>query len=278
MYQNQNLLNQFLQFHQNRAHSPRTIQAYSEILTPFLGEFDPLQVKHHEDLEVYINRFSHLSVNTRNQRIACLKSFFKWLVDYNHRQDNPTALLYSIKAQNRGKVKYIPEEDFKRIIAKTKPRDRIMYSLGYKCGLRLSEILGLTRDCLLIDQKTLAIKGKGNKVRYVPVPDNLWQDLTNFLSNPITCLPSTVYCFISGKGNPMNRSAFYSIWRSRMRKLGMDYNSHALRHGYATKLYKNGVNLLQLQDLLGHSSSKTTEIYTHLTVSEQLRELINKEV
>jgi integrase/recombinase XerD len=273
MQKNLELLESFLQFHQNRAHSPRTIQTYNEILTPFLGEFDPLLVKYQE-LENYINKFSHLSVNTRNQKIACLKSFFKWLVDHNHRQNNPTTLLYSIKTQNQGEIKYIPEEDFKKIIFKTKPRDRIMYSLGHKCGLRLSEILGLTRDCLLIDHKTLKIQGKGNKVRYVPVPDSLWKEITDF-SSSILHFPSN-YLFISGKGNPMNKPAFYSIWRSRMRKLGMSYNPHALRHGCATKWLNSGANIREVQVLLGHSSIITTQRYTHI-IPEQLRELVNKE-
>jgi len=270
------LLEQFLQFHQNRGHSPRTIQAYSEILTPFLGEFDPLLVKYKE-LENYIGRFAHLSVNTRNQKIACLKSFFKWMIEDEYRQNDPTIPLHSIKAQNQGEVKYIPEEDFRKIIFKVKPRDHIMYSLGYKCGLRLSEILGLTKNCLLIDSKILKIQGKGNKIRYVPVPDLLWKEIIDFLSFPVPHLLSTVYFFISGKGNPMNKPAFYSIWRSRMRKLGMSYNPHALRHGCATKWLNGGANIREVQVLLGHSSITTTQRYTHI-ISEQLRELVNKEV
>jgi len=266
-----NLLDKFLQYHQNRGHSPRTIQTYREILSDFLQEKNPLTART-EDLESYLDKFLTLSVNTRNLKIATIKSFFKWLYLYEHIERNPADRLFTIKS-NKKETKFISEDDFRKIIARTKPRDKIMYSLGYKCGLRLSEILSLTKDSLILKIKSLIIQGKGGKTRYVPVPDKLWQDILDFSSQfPATCSR----LFLSRTGKPMDKPAFYSVWRSRMRKLGINFSPHALRHGCATNWLQKGGNIREVQELLGHSSIRTTERYTHI-VSERLRELVNKE-
>lgn len=131
------LLERFLQYHRYRGHSARTLETYREILKDFLKENDPLKMGIRE-LDNYVGRYSYLSINTRNQKISCLRSFFKWLYLYEYRKDNPSERLFTIKRERVGEVKYISDEDFKKIITKTKPRDRLMFSLGYKCGLRLS--------------------------------------------------------------------------------------------------------------------------------------------
>lgn len=270
------LLERFLQYHRYRGHSARTLETYREILKDFLKENDPLKMGIRE-LDNYVGRYSYLSINTRNQKISCLRSFFKWLYLYEYRKDNPSERLFTIKRERVGEVKYISDEDFKKIITKTKPRDRLMFSLGYKCGLRLSEILGITEDCLLQDIKALKILGKGSKIRIIPVPDILWRELSEYFVN----LESSgnngkTHLFLTRNGKPMNKTAFYSIWRSRMKRLGFSYSPHALRHGCATRWLRKGANIREVQELLGHSSISTTQLYTHI-VTSQLRELVNKE-
>jgi len=269
------LLEKFLQYHQNRGHSARTLETYREILQDFLKESDPSKVGIRE-LDNYIGIYSYLSINTRNLKTSCLRSFFKWLNLYEYRKDNPSEKLFTIKREGVGEVKYILDEDFKKIITKTKSRDRLMFSLGYKCGLRLSEILGLTKDCLLKDIRALKIHGKGSKIRIIPVPDILWRELSEYYTN-LESLGTNgkAHLFITRNGKPMNKTAFYSIWRTRMKRLGFSYSPHALRHGCATRWLRKGANIREVQELLGHSSISTTQLYTHI-VTSQLRELVNR--
>jgi integrase/recombinase XerD len=272
--QNQILLDKFLRYHQDeRGHSSRTVQTYKEILSDCLGTLaDPLTCKY-EQLREYLGRFRHLSVNYQNQKIATLKSFFNWLRAYQGRPDNPMEKVYTIKGEE-GKTLFIPPADFAKIIEKAKPRDRLMWSLCYKCGLRLSEVLSLSRDNLLPENKSLRINGKGNHTRYIPVPDSLWSELLDFSSFLITQSP---FLFLTRTNKPMNQNDFYSIWHRRMRNLGMKYTPHSLRHGCATNLLNNGANIREVQELLGHKSITMTSRYTHVSLT-QLRELVNKEV
>ena len=122
------------------------------------------------------------------------------------------------------------------------------------------------RDSHLIDKSSLTILGKGNKERLVPVLDIVANSLENYLKEIPYDLPSDVSIFVGDRGNPLKASAFQRDLKNARVNLGLPKTAtpHSLRHSFATHLLKNGGDLRIIQELLGHSSLSTTQIYTEV--------------
>ena len=217
-----------------------------------------------------------LSARSRRRAISSIKNFFKYSslnndlykVAYSEVQllKNPKIPRSLPKPIAEGDIELLIEE-LKKISKKSwvQKRNIALLYLLYGCGLRINEALSITKSHL-IDKSSLTILGKGNKERLVPVLDIVTNSLENYLKEIPYDLPSDVSIFVGDRGNPLKASAFQRDLKNARVNLGLPKTAtpHSLRHSFATHLLKNGGDLRIIQELLGHSSLSTTQIYTEV--------------
>ncbi len=148
-------------------------------------------------------------------------------------------------------------------------RNKLMMELLYACGLRISELLGLTLHDLNLSERTILVHGKGSKQRFVPFVDSLDSLFMQYLNQARPVLlkfKQSEYLFLNVQGSKMSRMGFWKILRLAVIASGIkkDVTPHTFRHSFATHLLEAGVNLRIVQALLGHASINTTQIYTHV--------------
>ena len=218
-------------------------------------------------LEVFAENFRAKSSQAR--AVSALKSFFKYCQAIGLREDNPTKHLETPKAARHLPYVLTPEEVEAMIntIDLSKPgghRDRALIEVLYGCGLRISEALGIDASHCQIDNELLIVIGKGNKQRMVPLVGQAKTWLALQLKHRPD--PNKPAIFQNLKGGRLSRMAAFTIVRNAAGRAGttQTISPHTLRHSYATHLVMAGVDLKAVQDLLGHASITTTEIYTHL--------------
>jgi integrase/recombinase XerD len=139
-----------------------------------------------------------------------------------------------------------------------------MLWLIYSCGLRRSEVTNIKLSDLDIERGILNIReGKGNVDRMVPIPEKVWEKIAAFRKtyNPATWL------FEGQSGGRYSVESVYSVFKQSLKRAGInkDVGVHSLRHSYATHLHESGLDIRYIQELLGHKSTRTTEIYTHVS-------------
>ncbi len=217
-----------------------------------------------------------LSARSRRRAISSIKNFFKYSslnndlykVAYSEVQllKNPKIPRSLPKPIAEGDIELLIEE-LKKITKKSwvQKRNIALLYLLYGCGLRINEALSITKSHL-IDKNSITILGKGNKERLVPVLDIVANSLENYLKEIPYDLPSDVSIFVGDRGNPLKASAFQRDLKNARVNLGLPKTTtpHSLRHSFATHLLKNGGDLRIIQELLGHSSLSTTQIYTEV--------------
>ena len=241
-----------------------------------------------EDINQYISkRFAQGISSKSNMRlISALKKFFLFMKNNNHIQHNPTDKLIIPK-----KIKTLPHSIDISSIDKllNSPntqtnigfRDKVMLELMYSSGLRVSEIISLKVFNLSIINNSVRVIGKGNKERIVPVNDYASRMLKDYLENYRNFfLKNSLndYLFLTSRGKPMTRHAFWHIVKKYSKKVGLDVQKlspHVLRHAFATHMINNGADLRVVQMLLGHADISTTQVYTHIAKRE-LKEIHNK--
>lgn len=155
-------------------------------------------------------------------------------------------------------------------------RDRAMIEMLYGGGLRVSELVGLRMEDYMESESLLRVTGKREKVRMLPLPAQTHDILRLYLENARPSFiksRATSHVFLNSRGNPISRSGVFRILRKYAALAGIEkvIGPHTLRHTYAVHLVKNGADLRSVQELLGHASIMTTEIYTHLDM-ETVRE------
>ena len=259
-------INQFINFLNYRRYSPNTIKTYTDALEVF---FRFHKNKEPENLSVediiafntgYILR-KNLSTSYQNQVINAIKLFYR-------NRFNRTMEVDYIQRPKREKrlPNVLSKAEIKAIIeAPTNLKHRAMLSLMYACGLRRSELLNLTLKDVLSDRNLLFIRqSKGKKDRVVPISDKIIDMLREYYKayKPKTWLfegqfPNTKYSEMS-----LAKVLKQSVLKAKIVK---NVSLHWLRHSYATHLLESGTDLRYIQELLGHSSSRTTEIYTHVS-------------
>jgi integrase/recombinase XerD len=156
-------------------------------------------------------------------------------------------------------------------------RDRAMLELLYACGLRVSELVGLTAEQVNLPQGVVRLVGKGNKERLVPLGEEAIDWLQRYIDESRPALAgeaSARHLFITRRGKGMTRQAFWYRLRHYALKSGVNkpLSPHTLRHAFATHLLNHGADLRVVQMLLGHSDLSTTQIYTHVA-RERLKDL-----
>jgi integrase/recombinase XerD len=228
------------------------------------------------------------SVNPRSQAriISGLKSFFNYLNFEDYRQDNPLDLLESPKI-GRKLPDTLSEEDINRLIAAidlSKPegeRNRAMLETLYGCGLRVTELINLKLSDLFFEEDFIKVTGKGDKQRFVPISEINKKYITIYQRE--VRVHQTIQkgfediLFLNRRGKQLTRAMIFTIIKQLAVQidLGKNISPHTFRHSFATHLLKNGADLRAIQQMLGHESITTTEVYMHVDRSH-LADVMNK--
>ena len=217
-----------------------------------------------------------LSARSRRRSISSLKSFLKFSASkiegykfsYGEIQllKNPKIPRTLPKPISEEQIDQLMEELLK--ISKkswVQKRNLALLYLLYGCGLRIAEALSVTKNHLR-EKSSITIMGKGNKERMIPMLDIVYQKVENYLQDLPYDLKSHEPIFVGDRGAPLKASAFQRDLKQARINLGLPNTTtpHALRHSFATHLLKNGGDLRVIQELLGHSSLSTTQIYTEV--------------
>ncbi|HKJ42431.1 MAG TPA: site-specific tyrosine recombinase XerD [Sunxiuqinia sp.] len=216
-----------------------------------------------------------VSPRTQARTISGIKSFFKYLLIEGKIQGDPTTLLESPKI-GRKLPDVLTMEEIDTIIDAVdlnKPegqRNKAMLETLYSCGLRVSELVNLKVTNLFFEQGFIKVEGKGEKERLVPVSEKAVVEINKYLNGYRKTLKispeSENVLFLNRRGKKLSRVMIFTIIKNLAQKVGMDkkISPHTFRHSFATHLISGGADLRAVQEMLGHESILTTEIYTHL--------------
>jgi integrase/recombinase XerD len=249
-------------------------------LVQFLKEkgydINPEQVKldHLKEMMKWIND-KGISPRTQARIISGIKSFYKYLLIEEKVDKDPTALLETPKV-GRKLPEILSVEEIDTIINAVdtkKPegqRNKAILETLYSCGLRVSELIDLKISNLFFESGFVKIEGKGSKERLVPISTKAIKEINLYLSEYRRNLrihpDHEDILFLNRRGKKLSRVMIFTIIKNITRKLGLEKNisPHTFRHSFATHLIDGGANLRAVQEMLGHESIITTEIYTHL--------------
>lgn len=263
--------------------SPNSVEAYLrdiEHLTVFLQEKgklknpDDLKLK---DLQQFIKWIGELSMSDTSQAriISGIRAFYKYCLLEDISKTDPTALLEAPKLKRK-----LPDtlsfDEIERMIAAidlSKPeggRNKAILETLYSCGLRVSEVVGLRISQLYLDVGFIRVTGKGDKERLVPIGSSAVKYI-NIYKNSIRSQTAPKkghedILFLNNRGAKLSRVMIFYIIRALALKAGIrkTISPHTFRHSFATHLVEGGADLRAVQEMLGHASITTTEIYTHL--------------
>lgn len=214
------------------------------------------------------------------RRICSLKKYFKFLLNKKYISENPFISIASPKKRIKNPDVLYAKQVAELLKANRErtdelaSRDQALLEIMYCSGLRCSEVTGLIITQIDFHNRTILIKGKGGKERVVPFSENCKEYLLDYAKNLRKKLEQTAgertnYFFLNSKGKKLtNRGLEYiieSISKKAGLSLGFSLHPHVLRHSFATNLLENGADLRVIQELLGHSSINTTQIYTHVS-------------
>ncbi|MDK2842699.1 MAG: integrase/recombinase XerD [Anaerophaga sp.] len=249
-------------------------------LVQFLKEkgydVSPEQVKldHLKEMMEWVND-KGISPRTQARIISGIKSFYKYLLIEEKVDKDPTALLETPKV-GRKLPEILSVEEIDTIINAVdtkKPegqRNKAILETLYSCGLRVSELIDLKISNLFFESGFVKIEGKGSKERLVPISTKAIKEINLYLSEYRRNLrihpDHEDILFLNRRGKKLSRVMIFTIIKNITRKLGLEKNisPHTFRHSFATHLIDGGANLRAVQEMLGHESIITTEIYTHL--------------
>jgi len=214
-----------------------------------------------------------LSPTSLARNVASLRSFYRMLREHGLVAANPAELL-TLPKRRRALPHVLRPEDLSQLLDRipaTTPlelRDRAMLELAYACGLRAEELVRLTLGSVDFDAECVRVEGKGSKTRIVPVGEPALRALSRYLerARPALAHDQQPALLLSKSGRPLSTSDVrrrLRVWSTRA-GLGGSVHPHALRHSFATHLLNGGADLRAIQELLGHSSISTTQVYTQV--------------
>ncbi|MBO5635606.1 MAG: tyrosine recombinase XerD [Bacteroidales bacterium] len=267
-----------------RAMSPNTVEAYTSDVESFLSSsgLEPSQVTSGDILD-YLASCESLSKRSQSRLLSSLRSFFDWLVLEGDRKDNPCDAVDSPKLG-----RYLPEvlsvEEVSAIMDSVDvstwngKRDRAILEVLYGCGLRVSEAAGLKISELFLDEGFVRVVGKGDKERIVPIGEMAVAALRNYLAarpEPASRQYDDIL-FLNKFGKGISRVSLFNMVKKQAMVAGIakEISPHTFRHSFATHLIENGADLRVVQEMLGHESILTTEIYTHIDSSTWQRAVL----
>lgn len=280
----------FLRFERN--FSENTLDAYIRDIRKLkdyseqnLENIGPDSISY-ENLQEYIFALSKQKFSERSQArwISSIKAFFRYLMEDEIRKDNPSSLLEGPKLGL-----YLPDTlsltDINKIIgaieisSKKGKRNQCIVEVLYGCGLRVSELIDIKISNINFKENYIKVTGKGNKTRFVPLANYTAELIQEYIKEIRSeCKVTKKHedtLFLNSRGTNMSRVIVFLIIKELTDKAGVSkkISPHTFRHSFATHLLQNGADLRFIQEMLGHSSITTTEVYTHLK-NEELRDVI----
>jgi len=281
----------FLQLERNLAEN--TVSAYLHdvsLLSHFLAEkksglsFTEISV---DDLRDFLKEIHEMGLGSYSQSrvISGIKSYFSFLLMEKVITSNPAALLESPRLGNKLPV-VLTEEEVNSILQSvdlSEPegeRNKTILEILYGCGLRVSELIDLRISHLHLNEEVILVTGKGNKQRLLPIGTAARNQLSIYLKEVrIRQIPKKEaddIVFLNRRGGQLSRQMIFLIIRKQVAKVGIQktVGPHTFRHTFATHLVQHGADLRAVQQLLGHVSITTTEIYTHLNTNDLLDTLM----
>jgi len=240
----------------------------------------------YEDLQEFIMYINKLGLGDRSQAriISGIKAFYKYLLIENLIHDNPTELLEGPKLKR--KIPDVLSFDEINLLLEnidlsheTGHRNRAMLETLYACGLRVSELINLKMSNFYPEVEFVKVIGKNNKERIVPISHDAIQQNLYYIEHyrkTLNIKPEFEdFLYLNRRGRALSRVMIFTIIKNLVEKVGIDktVSPHTFRHSFATHLVEGGADLRAVQDMLGHESITTTEIYTHLD-REYLRNTI----
>ena len=270
--------------------SKNTVEAYMRDLTSFahfvLRQYDvaPTKVEQHmvERYMAYLYDINQKGASQARQ-LSGLKSFFNYLLLNDKIESAPTEFVAAPKPS-----RHLPDvltiEEVESIInaipcdTKKGRRDRAMLELLYSCGLRVSELTALRLSDLFFGEGYIRVIGKGDKQRLVPIGGVARERIMLYMDDRRTDdTKGQDILFLNNRGKALTRVMVFYVIRDAVERAGIEktVSPHIFRHSFATHLLEGGASIRQVQEMLGHESIVTTEIYTHLD-SSRLRETVEK--
>ncbi len=263
------------------------IEKFTQYLTSIKSESPPSQIKLN-DLEKFVRWISELGMTPSSQSriISGLKNFYKYCLQEQVVTKDPTALLEAPKLK-RALPDVLSFDEIEKIISKIDlstehgVRNKAIIETLYSCGLRVSELVNLKISCLYLDVEFVRIIGKGDKERLVPIGSSAIKHLLIYKNDVRVHVPvqpgNEDILFLNRRGRKLSRVMIFMIIKELAKQAGITKNisPHTFRHSFATHLVEGGADLRAVQEMLGHESITTTEIYTHLD-REYLRDTLQR--
>ncbi len=274
--------------------SDNTVQAYLqdlEKLTQYLllmnAKISPQQIVLN-DLEQFVKWISELGMTASSQSriISGIKNFYKYCLQEKIANKDPTALLEAPKLK-RSLPDVLSFDEIESIIAAidvSTPngvRNKAVIETLYSCGLRVTELVNLKISCLYFDVGFIRVIGKGDKERLVPIGSSAVKYINLYINNTRVHTPvkpgNEDILFLNRRGRKLSRVMIFMIIKdlAKQARITKNISPHTFRHSFATHLVEGGADLRAVQEMLGHESITTTEIYTHLD-REYLRDTLQR--
>ncbi len=259
--------------------SPKSVEAYLhdvQLLADFLGE-DKIADATFEELQKFLKHLYESDFNARSQAriVSGMRAFYRYLIYARQREDDPTELLDAPKiGMHLPDVLTVEEiQNIMDVIDLSTPeghRNRAMVEVMYGCGLRVSELVTLRLSNLFFDDGFIKVVGKGNKERLIPIGKTAINAVNQYVEGKRKLLKikkgEEDYVFLNRRGAHLTREMVFMLVKKWVAAAGIDktVSPHTFRHSFATHLIEGGADLRAVQEMLGHESITTTEIYTHL--------------
>lgn len=257
--------------------SKNTILSYQSdllMLEEYLNGKDPISLSR-DDIVSFLKVRSDNGISTRTNAhtITILRDFYKFLIKQSYIKSNPMDMIDSPKMYKKLPKALSVEEVDKLLNIKLQTpydyRNKAMIELMYATGMRISELINLKLTDIDFENETIRVLGKGSKVRQVPIGEYAMKYLNIYIKyyRSYFVKETSDYVFLSVRGDKMTRQAFFKILKQIARKQGIDtdFSPHTIRHSFATHMLEAGADLRSIQELLGHESISTTQIYTNIT-------------
>jgi len=260
--------------------SPNTIQSYRRDLNKFKDYLKDKKIADlenitHENIVLFLESLYKSQRETSVSRIlSTLRTFYRYLVRSDNIVKNPFSKIKNPKLQKKH-IDILNQEEAVKFLDSIPTatyfqlRNKAMFELLYSCGMRVSEIVNLRLPNVDLDEDLIRFFGKGNKERIIPVGETAKNFLIKYLRAGRPNIEGEYkndFVFINKKGGKISRQGFWKILKKYADSLNLNKNiyPHIFRHSFATHMLEKGADLRIVQELLGHSSISTTEIYTNL--------------
>ena len=295
------MLDKFIRYIESeRRYSPLTVRNYRRDIGNFIewcrqnnrcDEFDPSRIRTDDIRDWIIERSDSAGIGASsvNREVSSLRSYFRYLRREGVVENDIFRNIGALKTPKRLPV-FVPESRMPTLMDVLQEesddgnfegvRNALIVLMFYRCGLRLAELVSIDTDDFSSDYMSLKVHGKGDKERVIPIADAVREHILAYLEivdGQKICTDGEKSLFLSRDGKRISRWAVYDIVHKALAKAGVQgkKSPHVLRHTFATHLLNAGADMRDIQELMGHASLQTTQVYTHNSIV-QLREIYDK--